>query len=355
MANTFEKIGKAVLTRAARSLVARPKRRVRAPRRIAVVRQDARLGNVIAALPVARACASVWSGSEVFMIVARPYGELVRGAPGVSRVVELDRKGMLSNPVRLWEGWRALRSIRPDIVFDCSYPHSFSLDSFLFSVATGARIRVGFSCGDEDVYDVDVTYADGDEKSYRSDVLVDLVRAVSGGHVDSSVPAVNLTQAELSAADVSLLQHARPRVAVHLAAPNGREWCATGFADVSRRLAANSVDVVALSGPRDETEHTRFTTTLGNARESCLHVRTPDLRQLAAVITVCDVFVSVDCGPLHVAVAVGTPTVTLFRHPQSEQVLPDDPRNVALFSEDASFDPARVVEAVLSIVRRSRN
>ena len=36
------------------------------------------------------------------------------------------------------------------------------------------------------------------------------------------------------------------------------------------------------------------------------------LRQLAAVLTQCRVLVSNDSGPVHVAAAVGTPTVTLF-------------------------------------------
>ncbi|HRU39893.1 MAG TPA: glycosyltransferase family 9 protein, partial [Candidatus Goldiibacteriota bacterium] len=37
-----------------------------------------------------------------------------------------------------------------------------------------------------------------------------------------------------------------------------------------------------------------------------------DIKQLAALIKRMDIFISNDCGPKHIAVAVGTPTVTIF-------------------------------------------
>jgi hypothetical protein len=36
------------------------------------------------------------------------------------------------------------------------------------------------------------------------------------------------------------------------------------------------------------------------------------LRQLGAVMSQCDLFISNDCGPMHLAVAVGTPTLIVF-------------------------------------------
>ena len=43
-----------------------------------------------------------------------------------------------------------------------------------------------------------------------------------------------------------------------------------------------------------------------------LYGKTPKVRDLATVLSVCDQYIGCDSGPAHIAAAVGTPQVTLF-------------------------------------------
>ena len=54
------------------------------------------------------------------------------------------------------------------------------------------------------------------------------------------------------------------------------------------------------------------------------------LRELASVLAACDVLVSGDSGPMHLAVAVGTPTIALFGATNPARHGPYGARNTVL-------------------------
>lgn len=103
----------------------------------------------------------------------------------------------------------------------------------------------------------------------------------------------------------------RPVVAFHPGAtwPN-KMWPREYFADLIDMLRAKSVVEAILSpGPQDG-GLLQFITSRCAAPVVALPVL--PLRQLAAVLSHCAAFVSNDCGPMHVGVAVGTPTIGIF-------------------------------------------
>jgi len=86
-----------------------------------------------------------------------------------------------------------------------------------------------------------------------------------------------------------------------------RRWEPDRFAELVRRLAKRGNRVVVFGGP---TERQLTARVAGDAAVD-LGGRT-DLAQLAAGIASCDLLVTNDTGPLHLAAAVGTPTVSLW-------------------------------------------
>lgn len=86
-----------------------------------------------------------------------------------------------------------------------------------------------------------------------------------------------------------------------------RRWEPDRFAELVRRLAKRGQRVVVFGGP---TERQLTARVAGDAAVD-LGGRT-DLAQLAAGIASCDLLVTNDTGPLHLAAAVGTPTVSLW-------------------------------------------
>ena len=87
---------------------------------------------------------------------------------------------------------------------------------------------------------------------------------------------------------------------------SSRRWDPERFREVVRQLT-DAGDHVIVFGGRDEAELTSFV-----AAEAGVDAGgKTDLPLLAGALAACDILISNDTGPLHVAAAVGTPTVSL--------------------------------------------
>jgi len=103
-----------------------------------------------------------------------------------------------------------------------------------------------------------------------------------------------------------------------------KRWAPGRFADLAARLSSElGAQIIITSGPRDEEA-----TDVVKAR--CAFpvrvVKNLPLRQLAAVISRCQAFVSNDAGPMHIAAALGVPTIGLFGPGEEDIWFPYDPR-----------------------------
>ena len=89
-----------------------------------------------------------------------------------------------------------------------------------------------------------------------------------------------------------------------------KTWSADRFAELARRMIETlNLRVLLVAGPGQREAMTGLTDMAGYP---CPVVETGSLTRLAALIQRCDLFVSNDCGPMHIAAAVGTPTIGLF-------------------------------------------
>lgn len=153
-----------------------------------------------------------------------------------------------------------------------------------------------------------------------------------------------------------------------------KRWPAERFADVANRIhAVNGCQVLIFGGPSDRHLADQVAARIESARVTILAGRT-SLRQLVAYLGCCDVLVTNDTGPMHVAAAVGVPVVVPFGSTSPDLTgpgLPGDPRHSLLRTRlacapcfqrtcPASFrcmdgiPVDRVVEAVTGILRRGR-
>jgi lipopolysaccharide heptosyltransferase II len=107
------------------------------------------------------------------------------------------------------------------------------------------------------------------------------------------------------------LDPARPVVGIHPGATwPAKKWLPRRFAELADAVRAKlGAHVIITAGPGDAGAVSAVGAQTVSA-PSILNVL--PLRQLAAVISCCSVFVSNDAGPMHIAAALGVPTVGLF-------------------------------------------
>ena len=128
-------------------------------------------------------------------------------------------------------------------------------------------------------------------------------------------PYLQLTEAEHAAAHHFLVEAGltseRKLIGIH---PGGnwdyKLWDGKNYADVASILAEKrNAAILLFAGPDEGHLQTQVAEMMDVPP---ILVQTDDLRQLAAFISACDVYIGNDTGPMHIAAAVGTPVVALF-------------------------------------------
>jgi heptosyltransferase II len=135
-----------------------------------------------------------------------------------------------------------------------------------------------------------------------------LLLATGSAPAEPPVPAITVPHeararmARLAGADLQ-----RPTIGLFPGSnASSRRWDADRYASLARRLSRDGVRVLVFGGPQEA----RLTAQVAGEAALDLGGRT-DLPMLAAGLAACRLLVSNDSGPMHLAAAVGTPTVTL--------------------------------------------
>lgn len=103
-----------------------------------------------------------------------------------------------------------------------------------------------------------------------------------------------------------------------------RRWPAERFAGVARALARRGARVVVVGGPAERPVTARVAEAAPGAVDAGGDT---DLAGLAALLSLCDVVVSNDTGPMHLAASVGVPTVTLWGPSPPDEAAPPGPEH----------------------------
>lgn len=258
------------------------------------------LGDVVLSLPLVDALHARWPGIEIDYLARQPGAELLANDSRFARVFPL--KAGVVNTLALVKDLRA-RHYRA-VIDLYSNPRSAWLSWF-----TGAPVRIGGSRrGRRHLY----THPISVPREVRPVTNVFMRYGVPLGiapDARAGAPLLTVERAEQTMADERLPRGGRhPLVGVH---PGGKwsvkRWPSEKFIELIARLQNElSADVVVFTGPgeRDATERVRATGA---------HILDPmPIRDLAAVISRLDAVVACDGGVMHVAAAVGTPTIGIF-------------------------------------------
>ena len=107
------------------------------------------------------------------------------------------------------------------------------------------------------------------------------------------------------------LSGSRPLVGLHPGARwPGKRWPAERFARLGRELREKRNAEILVFGPtEDQNSASWVADEIGQPAQLALNL---SLRQLMALIGGCDLFITNDSGPMHMATALGVPVVAIF-------------------------------------------
>jgi heptosyltransferase I len=299
-------------------------------RRIAIVMMSA-IGDAVHALPVVNSLRAAAPRSHITWIIQPGPQALVAGHPAVDEFVLFDRK----------KGWRAFRDVHRATRgrrFDLVIALQVYLKAGLITAMIDSPRKLGF----DRARARDLNWAFTTERipargqRHVQDQYLEFLE-----HLGVPVRlewGLGSTAEERARYAGSLPERSGPLVALVVGTSKPRkEWPAERYAELADRLHAELGATCMLVGGRSERELAAAAAIARLARHPPLDLLEWDLRRLAYLIEGADVLVSPDTGPLHVGVALGTPSVALMGYTNPKRVGPY--RRFADLLIDAYGDP----------------
>lgn len=277
------------------------------------------MGDVILTTPAVRRLREAYPAAEIVYLTEAAFAPLLAHNPHVDEVIAFSAQWSHAQQIQFY---RQLRRRRFDLALDLFGNPRTALMTWM----TGAKVRIGGDFrGRGKMYNFRVPPPNSDLSAIdfhlRSLQLLGL--EATGKHTE-----IFLTPDErLWAQSFLFLQNidpAKPVVALHPGAtwPNKR-WPEKHFAEVSNNLQKNGVQVIVTQGPGE----VGIVQEVKRLSPAATILPQLSLREIAAIQNQCKTVVANDCGIMHLAVAVGTPTIGLFGPSQKEIWFPYETAN----------------------------
>jgi ADP-heptose:LPS heptosyltransferase len=302
-----------------------------APRKILAIKTRALGDTVLMTAPLMELIQS-YPQSEIHVLVTHHWAPILNGLQGIQKVWTFERRNSRASRARMLARLAfQLRRQKFDIVVNFHASPTSSLLAF----ATGAPTRAVHFHGHRDKNKFSTVTIPG--KGILKPIIerdMDTIRAL-GLHVPAGrLPQVNLQKSEQDEAKTYLqnLNLVGPILGISLGASRlTKSWPVERYAALAIEWARSNGSAFVFSGPQEGNELKIFLKAVDELlissfpdsenraaiRSKITATHQLSLRRLAAVLNQLSVLVGNDSGPKHLAIAVNTPTVTLFgpEHP----------------------------------------
>ncbi|GGA20552.1 glycosyltransferase family 9 protein [Dyella nitratireducens] len=314
--------------------------------RILVCHVSHSLGNTLLLTPLLSELEKVYPAAEIDILTRSPIAETVYGHFfNVLRIFRLPAHGV-GHPFQFFGTLRRMRKIRYDLAIDAD---PLSQTGRLLTLLSNSTYTLGFSSPKKHG---EITHAvplpDTMESKGRRPVY--LLRHAMGRDVAAEypVPDIRLSTDERTQGKDALM---RSLAASGITSPGrgiiGIFGNATGNKLLGEAWWTRFMQVLEAAHP----EH-RFVEILPHSGETMLGSRYPayystDLRKLACVLSGLDVYISADCGVMHLACASDVPTMGIFTVTNAAEWGPYGPNRHVIHAQGKEpEDVARIIAAM---------
>ncbi|HYE01171.1 MAG TPA: glycosyltransferase family 9 protein [Alphaproteobacteria bacterium] len=305
--------------------------------KVGVIQAYPGIGDLIWHLPAIRAIAAHSGGPVALLANARSQADALLGDdPEIAPVVLFRRRrGALRLTFDEFALARQLRALRLERIW------ILHAGARLARAARRAGIpdRRGLGLGEQEAYLTDPRTLPPDLAYAQRGGQVPMLRRFLGLHgieLGEAPPSLDIPAAEVAAMRERFAERPRPWIGLGIASADGRRaWPPEHFAELAQNLVAGrGRTVFLLGGPGDAKLAQGILEAAG--WPGLAIVPTPPLglglRQSAALMAACDLFVGNDSGPLNIAAALGVPSYGLFGYGPAHESI--SPRIRPIYPED---------------------
>jgi heptosyltransferase-3 len=278
-------------------------------KRFGVIRTD-RMGDLILALPVAESIKKAVPGAYVAYVVSPRMSGIARACPFIDDVIEYrERAGGIRGMLGLMREVRRRR-------LDAAIFLRPTLRAALAVLLAGVPLRVGTAYRFYSfLFNRRIPEHRRNAEKHESEYNMSLVGSILPGGVKAGPPRIEIDIGHERSAVETLERHRLERKKFAIVHPgsggSARNLTPAAYARLTRFIEDElAIKVAVTYGPGEEGLVDAVDALRGKPSNA---IRGPDdLLGLAALIENASLFVSGSTGPMHLAAAVGTPTLSFF-------------------------------------------
>lgn len=277
-------------------------------RNILIIRTGKAIGDAVLSLVLIPECRRLFPSARVNLLLRDHVAPLFSEGTGADAVLELHPR-FLRWPLATGRLLAALRRQRYDMVIVCDQPLKSSFTALCLALWTGAAWRVGFENEESRPFLTVRVPARA-----RGPIVQHLLGLLSsfGKPRNEILPRLEPSSRWRKKSDGILGDGAGP-VLIFIPDHWRKSWPMEAFLRLAAEITSRQQRVLLAFGPADlrgadpsVQEWIRTSKGLGSV------LPPQSLPLFAAILARCRLFISNDCGPYHIAVAVGAPCVAAF-------------------------------------------
>ena len=270
-----------------------------------VVRMPNWLGDLVMSTPVLKVLRKRYPEAHITAMCQASVADVLIANPHTDEVWSYDK------PRGMGEKRKIIKEIKKR-KFDIGVLLTNSISSAWWFFRGNVKKRIGFA---NDFRSILLTDAVAFPKDRKSQHLVLTYLSLLVEQAQEQAPELFVSEEEKESAKKILqdhgLQEGQKIIGISPGAAFGtaKRWFPDRFREVAKKFAEQDNVKVVCFGHKSEVDLAK---TICQSSEIINLVGKTSLRQLLALISVCDVFLANDSGPMHIAAALGTPLVAIF-------------------------------------------
>jgi heptosyltransferase-2 len=291
------------------------------------------IGDAVMSMPAVKALRKAHPESKVSLLVRPSVAPLFEKDPNIDEII------LYEDRFKTVTGRLNLAMILKKKSFSKAFLFQNSFDAALITFLAGIPERIGYDRYRRGfLLTSPIPFNGDDRKIHHIDYYLNLLRNI-GIEVKRSVPWIYMSIDERLSASKAMSGLTRPIIGINPSATYGssKMWLPERFAEVAHWFAAETNGSIIIFGNKNESDIANEIEYLirrqktENRRQTNLSFQSSDLdlslinhhsllniagktslRELILLISECDIFLTNDSGPMHIAYAAGTPIAAVF-------------------------------------------
>jgi heptosyltransferase-1 len=295
--------------------------------RILIVRLSA-IGDVIHGVPVLCALREALPSAFIGWVVEGRAGDVLEGHPALDELIRVPRR-FWKSPVEIWKIRRRLRSLKFDIALDLQCLTKSALTAYV----SGAPRRIGKS--GKDGRELSRWIHNELVEPAGAHIIEHYLSMLEAAGVQSPGVRFDLPEAAADAESIDRFLRAIGFAGRRFAILNpgagwpSKIWPAERYGDVAQHLfSTHGIRSIAVWGTAREVP---LAEAIGASSDgAAMLAPSTTMLELAALCRRAALFVGSDTGPMHLAVAVGTPTISMHGPSRADWCGAYGPQNIRM-------------------------